>query len=130
LVAPRLQPIGAPGDFLSGVEFDKNQARQVGRKGAPRGGIVDAVDAGSPADRAGIQPGDVIVAPSSKPSWVPLFAIAAGLVTNTGGILCHAAVVAREFGLPAVVGVSSATSTIRDGAMLEIDGREGTVRSL
>ena len=51
-----------------------------------------------------IQPGDIIVCPSSNPSWVPVFAIAGGLVTNTGGVLSHAAVVAREFGLPAVVG--------------------------
>jgi rifampicin phosphotransferase len=77
-----------------------------------------------------IQPGDIIVCPSSNPSWVPVFTIAGGLVTNTGGVLSHAAVVAREFGLPAVTGIAGATSTIRDGQMLEIDGTAGTVRLL
>ena len=77
-----------------------------------------------------IQPGDVIVCPSSNPSWVPVFTIAGGLVTNTGGVLSHAAVVAREFGLPAVVGVSGATTTIADGQLVEIDGTAGTVRLL
>ena len=77
-----------------------------------------------------IQRGDVIVCPSSNPSWVPVFTIAGGLVTNTGGVLSHAAVVAREFGLPAVTGVSGATTTIRDGQIVEIDGTAGTVRLL
>lgn len=57
----RLQPIGAPGDFRTGVEFAEAQARQVGRKGLPRGGVVDTVDAGSPCGAAGIEPGDVVI---------------------------------------------------------------------
>lgn len=77
-----------------------------------------------------IQPGDVIVCPSSNPSWVPVFTIAGGLVTNTGGVLSHAAVVAREFGLPAVVGTGDATTRIADGRLVEIDGTAGTVRLL
>ena len=77
-----------------------------------------------------IQPGDIIVCPSSNPSWIPVFSIAAGLVTNTGGVLAHAAVVAREFGLPAVVGVTGATTMILDGRLVEIDGAAGTVRLL
>jgi pyruvate,water dikinase len=77
-----------------------------------------------------IQPGDVIVCPSSNPSWVPVFTIAGGLVTNTGGVLSHAAVVAREFGLPAVVGTTDATTRIADGRLVEIDGTAGTVRLL
>jgi pyruvate,water dikinase len=77
-----------------------------------------------------IRTGDVIVCPSSNPSWVPVFTIAAGLVTNTGGVLSHAAVVAREFGLPAVVGVTNATTTIHDGSTIEIDGTAGTVKLL
>jgi pyruvate,water dikinase len=81
-------------------------------------------------DFARIQRGDIIVCPSSNPSWVPVFAVAGGLVTNTGGVLSHAAVVAREFGLPAVVGVAGATAKINDGRMVEIDGTAGTVRLL
>jgi putative radical SAM enzyme (TIGR03279 family) len=61
MTASRLQPIGAPGDFLDGVEVADGQARQIGRRGERHGGVVDAVDAGSPADRCGIQPGDTIL---------------------------------------------------------------------
>jgi putative radical SAM enzyme (TIGR03279 family) len=57
----RLQPIGAPGDLISGVEWSGIGASQRGHKGQPRGGVVDTVDAGSPADRAGIRPGDVLL---------------------------------------------------------------------
>jgi phosphohistidine swiveling domain-containing protein len=83
-----------------------------------------------PEDFPRIRRGDIIVCPSSNPSWVPVFAIAGGLVTNTGGVLAHAAVVAREFGLPAVVGVAGATSRIADGRLVEIDGATGIVRLL
>ncbi|MEO7664971.1 MAG: PEP-utilizing enzyme [Candidatus Limnocylindrales bacterium] len=77
-----------------------------------------------------IQPGDIIVCPSSNPSWVTVFRIAGGLVTDTGGMLSHAAVVAREFGLPAVTAVAGATGRISDGQLVEIDGTRGTVRLL
>ena len=77
-----------------------------------------------------VRPGDIIICPSSNPSWVPVFTIAAGLVTNRGGILSHAAVVAREFGLPAVVGVRDATLLIADDRQVEIDGTSGVVRLL
>ena len=83
-----------------------------------------------PEDFGRIRPGDIIVCPSSNPSWVPVFAIAGGLVTNTGGVICHAAVVAREFGLPAVVGVTDATELVADGRQVEIDGARGLVRLL
>jgi pyruvate,water dikinase len=82
------------------------------------------------ADFDRIQPGDVIVCPSSNPSWVPLFSIAAALVTDTGGVLSHAAVVARELGLPAVVGTRDATHRIADGRLVEVDGAAGIVRLL
>jgi pyruvate,water dikinase len=81
-------------------------------------------------DFGAVQAGDIIVCPSSNPSWVPLFAIAGGLVTDTGGVLSHAAVVAREFALPAVVGTGDATQKIVDGRLVEIDGTSGIVRLL
>jgi putative radical SAM enzyme (TIGR03279 family) len=64
--APRLQPIGAPGDLISGVEFSKGQARQLGRKAGLRGGVVDEIDAGSPSDRAGIVPGDTVLSVNGR----------------------------------------------------------------
>lgn len=83
------------------------------------------------ADEFGrIMPGDIIICPSSNPSWVPVFTIAGGLVAERGGVLSHAAVVAREFGLPAVVGVWNAMETILDGRQVEIDGTSGVIRLL
>lgn len=77
-----------------------------------------------------VQRGDVLVCPASNPSWVPLFGIISALVTNTGGVLSHAAVVAREFGVPAVVGTGEATLRLRDGQWVEVDGTAGEVRIL
>jgi pyruvate,water dikinase len=75
-----------------------------------------------------IRPGDIIVCTFTNPSWVPVFTLAGGLVTDLGGVTSHPAVVAREFGLPAVVGSRTATTRIADGQEIEIDGTAGTVR--
>lgn len=74
--------------------------------------------------------GEILVAPTTAPPWTPLFAIAGGIVTDAGGALSHCAIVAREYGLPAVVGAAGATSIIPDGAMIEVDGNKGLVRIL
>jgi phosphohistidine swiveling domain-containing protein len=118
-------------DRFDGTRIDSTEADVLRGTGASSGvvrGPARVVLTSREFDR--IMPGDIIVCPSSNPSWVPVFTIAGGLVTNTGGVLSHAAVVAREFGLPAVVGVANATTTIRDGQLLEIDGVAGTVRLL
>jgi pyruvate,water dikinase len=78
-------------------------------------------------DFARIQAGDILVTTTTTPAWTPLFPSLAGLVTETGGILSHAAVVAREYGLPAVVGVAGATTAVRDGLRIRIDGTAGTI---
>jgi pyruvate,water dikinase len=80
------------------------------------------------ADFGRLEAGDVLVCATTTPAWTPLFASAAALVTDTGGILSHAAIVAREYGLPAVVGCDIATSAIRDGVRVEVDGDAGSVR--
>jgi pyruvate,water dikinase len=69
----------------------------------------------------------ILVCPSTDPAWVPLFLRARGLVMETGGILSHGAIVAREFGLPAVVGISQALSLIRAGQRVRVDGNSGCV---
>lgn len=79
-------------------------------------------------EAGGLKRGEILIAETLSSSWTPLFAIAAGLVTDTGGILSHAAVVAREYGLPAVLGTNDATSLLRDGDLVEVDGDRGTVR--
>jgi pyruvate,water dikinase len=75
-----------------------------------------------------LQPGDVLVVETTAPPWTPLFATAVAVVSDTGGILSHCAVVAREYGIPAVVGTDSATSILVDGQSIEVDGDAGTVR--
>jgi phosphohistidine swiveling domain-containing protein len=72
--------------------------------------------------------GEILVCAAADPNWTPLFALAAALVTDAGGSLCHAAVVAREYGIPAVVGTHSATRTIANGQIVEVDGVAGVVR--
>ena len=77
-----------------------------------------------------VRPSDrdyILVCPSTDPAWTPLFLHAAGLVMERGGILSHGAVVAREYGVPAVANIPNATRHIADGQMLQIDGNEGTV---
>jgi pyruvate,water dikinase len=74
-----------------------------------------------------MQPGHVLVAPLTNPAWTPLFAVAEALVAETGGTLSHGAIVAREFGIPAVLGVRGATSALRDGQVVAVDGSAGTV---
>jgi phosphohistidine swiveling domain-containing protein len=78
------------------------------------------------ADR--LQAGDVLVCETTAPPWTPLFGRAAAIVTDAGGILSHCAVVAREYGIPAVVGTKAGTAVIRDGQIVEVDGSSGTVR--
>lgn len=77
-----------------------------------------------------LTPGDVLVTYATAPPWTPVFAYAAAVVTDAGGALSHCAVVAREYGIPAVVGAQGATSRIRDGALIEVDGTEGVIRLL
>jgi pyruvate,water dikinase len=72
--------------------------------------------------------GEILVTYATAPPWTPLFAIAAAVVTDTGGMLSHCAVVAREYGIPAVVGSKTATQRIADGALITVDGTAGTVR--
>ncbi len=74
-------------------------------------------------------PGEILVCHSTSPSWTPLFAIAAGVVTEIGGPLSHAAIVAREYSIPAVMGVRGATQLIADGTLLVVDGDTGRVWS-
>jgi phosphohistidine swiveling domain-containing protein len=81
-----------------------------------------------PGDFGRLRAGDVLVCQTTTPAWTPLFASAGALVTDTGGILSHAAIVAREYRLPAVVGCDVATTAIRDGARVEVDGDAGRVR--
>ena len=80
-----------------------------------------------PRDFGQMRPGDVIVAVTTTPAWTPLFAIAAAIVTEIGGPLSHSSIVAREYGLPAVLAVENATQLIRSGQTITVDGTAGRV---
>ncbi|HSM69393.1 MAG TPA: PEP-utilizing enzyme, partial [Xanthomonadales bacterium] len=82
------------------------------------------------AEAGKLQPGDVLVTERTLPPWTPLFATAAAVVTDIGGVLSHCAIVAREYRIPAVVGTGRATKTFHDGQLLEVDGDVGVVRIL
>lgn len=80
------------------------------------------------SDAEKVEPGDVLVAETTSPPWTPLFGTVSAVVTDTGGVLSHCAVVAREYGIPAVVGTGFATRRLVDGQMIEVDGSRGVVR--
>ena len=84
----------------------------------------------SPADLDQVQPGEVLVCAITAPSWAPVFGRIAAAVSDIGGIMAHAAIVSREYGLPAVVGTGFATSSIRTGQRVRVDGSAGRVTIL
>lgn len=110
------------------------------RENLPAGAIVGlAVSSGISEGRARVlfsmeaadlEEGDILVTPFTDPSWTPLFVAIKGLVTEVGGLMTHGAVIAREYGLPAVVGVEDATTRIRDGQRIRVHGTEGYVEIL
>lgn len=110
------------------------------RDGIPAGALVgQAVSAGTVEGRArvvldmgkaNVGPDDILVTAYTDPSWTPLFVGIKGLVTEVGGLMTHGAVIAREYGLPAVVAVENATRLIRDGQRIRVHGSEGYIELL
>ena len=92
-----------------------------GRITAPASVVLN----GSEFDK--MAPGSILVSPLTTPAWTQLFAHAVGLVTDMGSILAHGSIVAREYGIPAVLGVGNGTVRIEHGQMITIDGDAGTV---
>jgi phosphoenolpyruvate synthase/pyruvate phosphate dikinase len=74
-----------------------------------------------------VKAGEILVCPYTGTAWTPLFVKIGGVVTDTGGMLTHAAIAAREYGIPAVVGTWNATNSINDGDIIKIDGNAGIV---
>ena len=105
-------------DTLQGVPLSAGVAE------APALVLEHPVTTGLPAEPY------ILVCPSTDPAWVPLFVQAKGLVMETGGVLSHGAIVAREFGLPAVAGLSGIQRRIKTGQRLRVDGGRGTVTLL
>ena len=77
-----------------------------------------------------LKPGEILVCPGTDPAWTPLFLAAGGLVMEVGGMMTHGSVVAREYGIPAVVGVHQATSRLKTGNRIRVDGSSGMIEML
>ncbi|HEX6358743.1 PEP-utilizing enzyme [Actinophytocola sp.] len=95
--------------------------------GVARGRVRVVTD---PGDIADFQPGEILVAPQTDPSWTPLFMVAAGVIVDVGAMGSHAMIVSRELGIPCVAGVAHATRRIPNGALVEVDGSTGRVSVL
>ena len=135
-------PPPQPGDFVDPF-MDSLVSRLLGIKAPPEGeqdpDLIDGV-AGSPGTYTGVarvvrsleeagdlEDGEIMVCEMTLPPWVPMFAIAGAVVSDVGGVMSHCAIVAREFGIPAVVGSVNGTSRIQTGQTITIDGTNGNV---
>ena len=107
--------IAGNGDELAGVP---------GCPGISRGRARVVLDSHDPT---ALEPGDVLVAPITDPSWTPLFVPASGVIVDVGAPLSHAIIVSRELGIPCVVSVTDATKRIPDGALVEVNGETGVI---
>jgi pyruvate,water dikinase len=108
----------APGDNLTGI---------AGSPGIAEGAARVILDVEQLID---IRDGEILVAPFTSTSWTPAFGKIAAAVTDAGGVMCHAAIVAREYALPAVLGTGAATKHIATGDLIRVDGNEGLVTVL
>ena len=118
------------GDRFEGVKESAKSGELQGIPGSPgmiraTARVVDSID---DADR--LKPGDILITRCTDPAWTPKFSDLQGVVTETGGLLSHAAVICREYGIPAVLAVKNATKVIKDGQEIEIDGNRGLIVSL
>ncbi|MGV3758041.1 MAG: phosphoenolpyruvate synthase [Actinomycetota bacterium] len=116
-----LGPVTAPGAVPPGRVLLQGLAASSGMAS----GTVRVLT--SPKEGHLLKRGEVLVAPMTNPDWVPTIRRAAAVVTDGGGMTCHAAIVSRELGVPCVVGARSATTTLRDGELVTVDGARGTV---
>ena len=123
LFSDDLDAVGRPAPVPEGATLLEGIALSAGTAEGPALVLTEPT-AAPPGERY------VLVCPSTDPAWVPLFAGAAGLVMETGGVLSHGAIVAREFGLPAVAGLPDATRRLRTGQRVRVDGGRGTVAVL
>ena len=133
----RLHPPGTIPEEASenpGVKFKETQFKNDDSSDTLRGIPVSPGTVTAPASRIlnaqefdRMQPGSILVCPMTSPAWTQLFAHAVGLVTDIGGILGHGSIVAREYGIPAVVGTGNVTRRVESGQTLAVDGDAGTV---
>ncbi|MCX4092442.1 phosphoenolpyruvate synthase [Nocardia sp. alder85J] len=116
-----------PQPMATAVDSDEVLVRGLAAAPGVAGGPVRVLR--TPADGTALRDGEILVAPMTNPDWLPTITRAAALVTDSGGMTCHAAIVARELGVPCVVGTRSATTTLTDGRWVSVDGGTGQVRA-
>lgn len=102
-----------------------NYLQGVGAATGKASGLARLIN--SPNEGSRLQPGEILVAPSTDPGWTPLFLKASALIMETGGFLSHGAIVAREYGVPAVVNVPGVMRLIKDGQQITVDGYNGKI---
>jgi pyruvate,water dikinase len=123
VVAPA--KIGTPGAAPAAADVPQDELRGTP---ASRGVVTGAARIiHNPEEGARLRPGDIMICVMSTPAWTPLFAIVAGIITETGGALSHPAITAREYGIPAVVAVKDAIARIGEGQVVTIDGGTGSI---
>jgi phosphohistidine swiveling domain-containing protein len=121
-------PLAATTTGSSAVGRDPSSAVSVKGLSASAGTVVGTARVILSLDDSNrLSPGEILVTYATAPPWTPLFAVAAAVVTDAGGPLAHCAVVAREYGIPAIVGAGNATSAIEDGMTIRVDGTTGVV---
>jgi len=113
--------------FYEGLRPSDNNEQTITGSPVSPGSAQGRVRVVLDPSQARLQPGEILVCPGTDPSWTPLFLSAAGLVMETGGMMTHGAVVAREYGIPAIVGVDRATTRLHTGQLIRLDGSSGQI---
>ncbi|HCB50923.1 MAG TPA: hypothetical protein DEP47_15755 [Chloroflexi bacterium] len=128
LMLPQIKFLGKNIEELkSGRSKRRDREGLKGVAASPGSVTAPACVVHGPEDFAQMKTGDVLVAPITTPAWTPLFARASAIVTDVGGPLSHGSIVAREYGIPAVLGTGTATKRIRDGQVITVNGSNGKV---
>jgi pyruvate,water dikinase len=118
----------AIGRFFGGPPQQADASNEIKGNAGSRGVVSGIARVARTLDEATqVLPGEILVAVTTMPAWTPLFGVAAAVVTETGGPLSHCAIVAREYGIPAVVGAHGATRIITTGQRITVDGGRGRV---
>jgi pyruvate,water dikinase len=129
LTPPRV--ITSDGEIITGKYNRENLPAEVMAGLAVSSGVIEGrARVILNMEDADLEDGDILVTAYTDPSWTPLFVSIKGLVTEVGGLMTHGAVIAREYGLPAVVGVENATKLIKDGQLIRVHGTDGYVERL
>jgi phosphohistidine swiveling domain-containing protein len=116
--------------FYAGVGAETDSADVITGSPVSAGVVEGVVHVVLDPRRAQLAPGEILVCPGTDPAWTPLFMVAGGLITEVGGMMTHGSVVAREYGIPAVVGVDRATQRLKTGQRVRLDGTTGKITLL